>query len=126
MMKSIAAVIAGFVIWAAIGGLLILVLRLTWPAYEAAHPARAFDFNMHVARLVIGAAATLVAGALVRQITGTSNGAVVIFGGLLFLVSLIEHLREPTWSLYPLWYHLVFIGYLLPLTWLGARRAVTR
>jgi hypothetical protein len=123
--KNIGAIVAGHLFWAAIGSLLILVLRLTWPAYEAAHPTRNFTFPMLLVRLVIGAAATLGAGALVRRMAGIDSRTVLIFACLLLLVNLFVHLREPTWSTYPGWFHLVFLGYLLPLTLLGGRAIVT-
>jgi hypothetical protein len=123
MKKQIVAIIAGLLFWAAIGSLFILVLRLSWPAYEAAHPTRDFSFPMLLVRLAIGAAATLGAGGLVRRLTTTGGRAVLIFGSLLLLGSSFVHFREPTWSIYPVWYHLVFLGYLLPLTLLGSRLA---
>lgn len=123
MARNIGVIIAGLLFWAAIGSLLILVLRLTWPAYEAAHPMRDFTFPMLIVRLVIGVAATLGAGALVRRLAGTGGRMVMIFGGLLLLCSAFVHLKEPTWSHYPVWYHLVFLGYLLPLTLLGGKLA---
>jgi hypothetical protein len=119
MAKTIGAIIAGFLLWAAIGSLLVLVLRLSWPAYEAAHPTRDFTLPMLIVRLVIGAAATLGAGALVWRMAGAAGRAVLVYGGLLLLANLFVHLREPTWSQYPVWYHIVFLGYLLPLTLLG-------
>jgi hypothetical protein len=123
MAKTIGATISGFLLWAAIGSLLILVLRLSWPAYEAAHPTRHFTFFMLLVRLVIGAAATLGAGALVRRLTATPGRVVLIFGVPLLLANLFVHLREPTWSQYPGWFHLVFLGYLMPLTLVGGRLA---
>jgi hypothetical protein len=121
MKRIFIAVLAGLLCWAAFGSLLIGALRLFWPAYEAVHPTRDFAFPMLLARLAVGAVATVAAGALVKRVAGTSDREVAVFGGLLLLVSMFDHLQEPTWSNYPLWYHLVFLGYLLPLTWLGGR-----
>lgn len=126
MSRQVTAIVAGFCLWAAIGGLLILILRLSWPAYEAAHPTRGFTFPMQIVRLVIGAVATLAAGALVRRLAGSVGWAVLGFGMSLLLLSLYDHLTEPTWSRYPLWYHLVYIGYLMPLTIFGARLATQK
>jgi hypothetical protein len=121
--RTIGVIISGLLFWAAIGSLLILVLRLTWPAYEAAHPTRDFTLPMQLARLAAGVAASLGAGAIVRRFSATSGHEVLIYGTLLLLCSSFVHLREPTWSTYPVWYHLVFLGYLLPLTLLGGRLA---
>jgi hypothetical protein len=124
--RTITAIVAGLLIWAAFGSLLIGALRLFWPAYEVAHPMRNFTFLMQVARLVIGAVATLGAGALVRRITGVSGRAVTTFAIVLLVANLFVHLQEPTWSDYPDWYHLIFLGYLLPLTLLGGHLAVRK
>jgi hypothetical protein len=121
--RNITAIVAGLLFWAAFGSLLIGAMRLFWPAYAAAHPMRDFTFPMQLARLVVGAVATLGAGALVRWIAGTGGRALMTFGILLLLANLFFHLREPTWSDYPLWYHLVFLGYLVPLTLFGGRLA---
>jgi hypothetical protein len=119
MKRTIAAVVAGLLFWAAFGSLLIGALRVFWPDYAVAHPMRDFTFPMQMARLVVGAVATLGAGAVARRIAGTGGRAVMTFGILLLLANLFVHLQEPTWSDYPLWYHIVFLGYLVPLTLLG-------
>jgi hypothetical protein len=121
--RTVCVIVSGLLFWAAIGSLLILILRLTWPAYEAAHPTRDFTFLMLLVRLAAGVVASLGAGAMVRRFSATSGREVLIFGTLLLLCSSFGHLREPTWSTYPVWYHLVFLGYLLPLTLLGGRLA---
>ncbi len=126
MNRTIVSVLAGLLFWAALGSLLIGALRLFWPAYEVAHPLKAFTFPMHVARLVIGALATLSTGALVQRIAGTGGRAVLVYAVLLLLGSLFVHVQEPTWSAYPGWYHLIFLGYLLPLTLLGGQVANRR
>ena len=43
----------------------------------------------------------------------------VLLGILLLLAFIPVHLR--LWSLFPLWYHLVFLGTLVPLIVLGSR-----
>ena len=123
MQRNILAVVSGLLFWAAFGSLLILALRLSWPAYEAAHPTRTFTLAMQIARLSIGAAASLAAGALVRRIAGSGGRSVLATGAGLLLLSLPVHLSEPTWSHYPLRYHLIYFAYLIPLTILGGKLA---
>jgi hypothetical protein len=45
--------------------------------------------------------------------------AVLMFGILLLLISTAEHIR--IWEQYPVWYHLFYLAYLMPLTVLGGR-----
>ena len=126
MQKNIAAILAGLLLWAAFGGLLIMVLRLSWPAYEAVHVTKAFTLPMQLTRLAIGAAGTLSTGAVVRRISGADGRAVMATGALLLLFSLPIHLTEPTWSHYPGWYHLSYLAYLIPLTILGGKLASSK
>ncbi len=112
---------AGLLVWAAIGSAFIFVLRVAWPAYEAAHLTKSFTFAMLLSRLTAGVAASLAAGAVAMKIAKTGDKAIWFLGLILLLLNLPIHLRDPVWSQYPGWYHLVFLGYLVPLVLLGGR-----
>ena len=92
-----------------------------WPAYAAAAPTRSYDSTMLLVRQSVGVIATLAAGALASRIAEAGSRAAPIVGGLLLLVSVPWHIH--IWSQYPIWYHLVYLGYLLPLALLGERLA---
>ena len=49
-----------------------------------------------------------------------------VFALILLLLAVAHHLQPLVWSAYPLWYHLVFWAYLVPLTLLGGRLASAR
>jgi hypothetical protein len=121
LQRKIGAIVAGLMVWAITGSALILALRITWPAYEAAHMAKSFTFAMQVARLTAGVAASLAAGAVAMRIAKTDDKAIWLLGLILLLLNLPIHLRDPVWSQYPGWYHLIFLGYLVPLVLLGGR-----
>jgi hypothetical protein len=78
---------------------------------------------MQVVRLMIGALASLVAGVVVAWITSTADKAIWLCGLLLLLLNLPVHLSDPVWSDYPLWYHLIYLAYIAPLTILGGKLA---
>jgi hypothetical protein len=40
------------------------------------------------------------------------------------MISLVDHYY--VWDQYPIWYHLVYLGYLLPLTLLGGQLAIKK
>jgi hypothetical protein len=126
MLRKIGTIVSGLVAFAIVGGLLILLLRVTWPAYEAAHPTKAFTLAMLLARLTIGASACLAAGAVIMRIAGTTGKAILLCGLVLLLISLTIHLREPVWSQYPGWYHFVYLGYIMPLVLFGGRLMANR
>src|SRR4051812_44600127 len=58
----IGAVIGGLVAWTVVATLLNLALRLAWPPYATVEKAMTFTLGMQLARLVIGAVASLAAG----------------------------------------------------------------
>lgn len=121
MVRIIAAVAGGALLWIGLEGLLHLAAISLWPDYAAAAPTRNFDLSMLIARLVSGALVTLIVGAVVARIDGSYNKAVRIFAALLLVVAVAHHLQPSVWNGYPLWYHLVFWAYLVPLTLLGGR-----
>jgi hypothetical protein len=119
VLKRIGAILAGFVAWWGVVGLATLLVRAVWPAYAAAEPLRAYTLDMLLTRLTTGMVATLVAGAVVAWLSKRELKAVLWFGGVLLLLSAVHHYR--IWDQYPVWYHLVYLAYLVPLTVLGAR-----
>lgn len=122
-MSKAVAIAAGLAAFVIVGGLLLLGLRLVWPGYEAAYPMRNFDTPMRIARLFSGAAAAIAAGAAAARIAGQTGRADLIVGVILLAVSASIHLTDPVWSQYPLWYHAVYLGSLVPLTLFGGRLA---
>jgi L-asparagine transporter-like permease len=87
--------------------------------YAAAEPTMSFTLGMLVSRLVIAALASLIAGAIAAWIAPASRRMPVLLGLALLLAFLPVHVK--LWSLFPFWYHLVFLGTLVPLIVLGAR-----
>jgi hypothetical protein len=117
MAKRILGVVAGLVVFVAVATVAGLIMRLTWPAYASVAAAMLFTLPMLIARLSIGAVATLAAGLVTAMIARRSVGAAVATGVLLLLVFIPEHIV--LWPKFPLWYHLTFLVSLVPLTYLG-------
>jgi L-asparagine transporter-like permease len=69
-------------------------------------------------RLVIAALTSLIAGAAVAWIAPSSPRVPVLVGATLLAAFIPVHVR--VFSLFPLWYHLVFLVTLIPLVMLGA------
>jgi len=118
MLRNIGAIVAGIVAWAIIATVLDRLLRLAWPEYAAALPALAFTLPMMAARLTEGAVTTIAAGFIGRWIARTTLWPSAIQGLIILLVFLPVHYS--LWQRFPVWYHLTFLGSLIPLTLLGA------
>ena len=115
--KTFAAIIAGFVTWILVATILNFPLRTWWPHYHEAETAFSFTLGMKMARLALGAAASLCSGFVAAWI---ANGkAAAMFLGILLLALFIPN-HYLLWDRFPVWYHLTFLVSLFPLTVLGA------
>ncbi|MBV8143529.1 MAG: hypothetical protein JO184_00885 [Gammaproteobacteria bacterium] len=124
MKRSILAFLAGLVLWILLLSVLNRALRGFFGGYAAAEPSMSFTLPMLWARLAIGALASLVTGAAVAWISPAGARVPTLLGAALLLAFIPIHVR--LWSLFPFWYHLVFLGTLIPLVVLGARLAPAR
>jgi hypothetical protein len=118
MLKGALGVIAGLVAWLVVVSVLGYLMRVSWPAYASVAAAMTFTVSMMIARLSIGAVATI-AGGFVTAAIAPSAVATFVTGGLLLAGFIPVHVS--IWQTFPVWYHLTFLGSLLPLTWLGGR-----
>ena len=94
-----------------------LVMRETWPAYASVADAMTFTLPMMIARLTVGALATLAMGLATSVVSRRSLVATLAAGALLLLVFIPEHIR--LWDTFPVWYHLTFLLSLVPLAYVG-------
>jgi hypothetical protein len=97
------------------------VMRASWPAYASVADAMTFTLPMMVARLAIGAAATLAAGRAAAAVVRRADVAPLVCGVLLLAGFIPVHIS--LWPKFPIWYHLTFLLSLVPLAWLGGRLA---
>jgi hypothetical protein len=118
MLRKAGAVIWGLFAWVVVSSIGDRLLRFGWAAYAAAEPVMTFTLGMMGARLLLGAVSTLVAGFVTGYICDKHRGTVLVTGAFLLLLFLPVHYA--LWSKFPVWYHLVFLGSLVPLTWAGA------
>jgi hypothetical protein len=124
MIRTIGAIVAGLLVWIVIASILDRLLRLAWPDYAAALPSLAFTLSMMTARLCEAAVATVAAGYVGRWIARTPLWPSAIQGLIVLLFFLPVHYQ--LWHKFPVWYHLTFLGSLVPLTVLGAAAAARR
>ena len=125
MTRAVLAVVAGLVAWIAVVAVAGLIMRSSWPAYARVADAMTFTLPMMLARLSIGALATLAAGWVTAAIAPRPM-LVRLMPGLILLAAFIpQHIA--LWNNFPVWYHLTFLLSLVPLTYLGgASRSAAR
>lgn len=121
MIRRLAAVLAGVLFFVAFAFLMNRLALAVWPAYAEAFPSHGFTAGMLFARLATAIAALLGSGYLAARFAHGEKIAVMISAGVLLLLGGANHLTEPTWSHYPFWYHLAFIGLIGPCVLIGGR-----
>jgi hypothetical protein len=117
MTKTILGVVAGLAVWVAIVVVVGTIMRVSWPAYQEVADATTFTLPMLVARLSISAVATLAAGLVTALLVPGSMLARLIPGVLLLIAFIPVHVM--LWDKFPVWYHLMFLLSLVPLSRLG-------
>jgi|KBSMisStaDraftv2_1062788.scaffolds.fasta_scaffold467402_1 hypothetical protein len=126
MIRSILAVVFGFVSWFVFATLGNFLIRALIPGYSAAEPVMTFTLSMMAARLILGAASSLVAGFVCSAIDRGRAATVYACAAILLLFFLSVHYQ--LWQKFPVWYHLTFLVTLPLLVLLGGaiqRRART-
>jgi hypothetical protein len=116
MVKPILGVVAGLAVWLILASVAGLILRAAWPAYAQVATAMTFTLSMKIARLAIGALATVAAGVVARAVAGSTAAGVVV-GAVLLVIFVPEHVQ--LWDKFPVWYHLTFLLSLVPLSYFG-------
>jgi hypothetical protein len=119
MKRAILAFAVALVLWILVISLLDRGLRLLIAGYAAAEPTMSFTPVMFAARLTISALTSLFAGAVAGWIAPASPRMPLLLGATLLAAFIPVHLK--LWSLFPFWYHLIFLITLIPLVVLGAR-----
>ena len=118
MRRGIASVLVGLVAWFCVATMVNLALRVSWPDYAAAEKLMVFTLGMQVARLLTGALASLGAGFAAVVVAKGSATPVRVLAVLLLLLFIPVHYA--LWDKFPIWYHVVFLASLIPVTLLGA------
>jgi hypothetical protein len=124
MAKTTLGVVAGLAAWGIVTSIAGLIMRGAWPDYASVADTMTFTLPMLFARLAIGAVATLAAGLVTTVIARRSLLATLIPGALLLVVFIPVHIM--LWDKFPVWYHLTFLGSLVPLTYAGGKVAEGR
>lgn len=124
MIRSILAVLAGLAVWVLVATLLNLGLRAGLAGYALAEPTMAFTLGMKIARLTLGALASLSAGAVTGLIAPSKAWPAWVLGAIVLASFIPAHVY--LWAKFPVWYHLTFLLTLVPLVVFSAMQTRRR
>jgi hypothetical protein len=124
MGRIVAGVMIGCIVWIVVATACNMVLRAALPGYAEAERAMDFTLGMMLARQLVSAASTLLAGAAAAWTAKRNARAATILGLLLTVLFIPVHVG--LWDKFPIWYHVLFLASLLPLAALGARPCARR
>ena len=112
--RFILGLCAGIVVGVFVAGIGFFALENFWPAYAMAKITASYDLTMYCARLCLGVCGVTSSGYIATLVANDRGHTAWWLGGLLFSISLPIHIYE--WAKYPVWYHLIYLSYLIPLT----------
>lgn len=119
--RFILSLVLGCVIAVAIATASVVAARTFWPAYAAAELHKHYTLTMLFARLTVGAVSAAGAACGASAVAGDQSRAAWWLGGLFLVLSIPDHLYPGyVWNDYPVWYHLVYLSYLVPAAGLTA------
>ena len=130
MLKIVLGVVAGFVVWSILWVGSDQVLTLASPGWYGAHQAATelalanresfvADNTVMLIRLAVAAVATIMSGFLAAFIAGENRRAPLALGVILLIVGIA--VQAAFWNVMPIWFHLIFLVLLLPLSILGGK-----
>ena len=124
MIRKILVGLAALIAWAVSATVFNILLRALLPGYTAAEPTMDFTLAMMIGRLLVGAAASLLAGVTTARLSATAQHLPLGVGIILVVAFVPVHYG--LWATFPVWYHLVFLGSLIPMVLAGAKLARPR
>ena len=130
MLRVILGVIAGFIAWSILwvgSDQVLMALSPDWyGAHQLGFQKAMFnkteftpDNTILIMHLVRAAIVTLMSGYLAAFIARGNRNAPLGLGILLLVVGVM--VEAMAWNYAPIWYHLIFLGLLIPMSILGGR-----
>jgi hypothetical protein len=117
MIRSSLAIIVAIFAWGLVATVGNWLLRAALPGYAAVETTFAFTLAMLFFRLALGLVSSLCGGAVCAAVAAQRSRAVWITGFILLLLFLPLHYS--IWPKFPVWYHVFFLGSLVPMTLVG-------
>jgi hypothetical protein len=134
-MRTLIGVVAGFIAWLFVWLGVEMVLSAIWPTWFGAHQ-RAFqaaitngapftpDATILLIHVVSAAAIAALSGVIAARLAGDRVRTPLVMGIVLLVLGLMKAMMS--WSLVPIWYHVLFTAALLVMAIVGGRSAAQR
>ena len=118
-MRNVMGIIAGYVVWTAVwlGGNAGIKGSMS-DRYDA--EGFSLDITVLIVILVLSVVCSVLGGWVAARLANKPRGAAMILGGLLLATGLMVQISA--WSKMPVWYHVIFLVLLYPMTMFGAAR----
>ncbi|CAN5398777.1 hypothetical protein BH10ACI3_BH10ACI3_23830 [soil metagenome] len=130
MVRIVLGVIAGFIVWSIFWVGTDKILIMAFPDWYGKYSnavedalvkgmALSAEPLIYVAALLRSFVTSLAAGYIAALVAGEYKRSTMILGVILVLVGLaVEYMM---WNVAPVWYHVLFVLFLVPMTILGGR-----
>lgn len=119
-LRFVASLIIGCLFAVALARMGVVLARYLWPAYAVAEIHKTYTLAMLLARLTVGALSAASAACITTIVARDDGRAAWWLGAIFLIVSLPNHLFY-VWRDYQLWYHVLYLAYLVPITGLSGR-----
>jgi len=117
VLRSIVAIIVAVITWFVAATLGNWILRALVPGYSSAEVSMNFTLLMMICRLGLGIVASLCAGIACAAVTNRKIAAKI---AAVIMVVLFVPVHYMLWAKFPIWYHIFFLGSLVPTLLIGA------
>lgn len=134
-MRTIVGVVAGFIAWLFVWLGVEMVLSAIWPEWFGAHQ-QAFqaaitngapftpDSTILLIHIICGGVIAALSGWIAARLAGDHVRAPLVMGIVLLVLGLMKAMMS--WSLVPIWYHVLFTAALCVMAMVGGRTGIRR
>ncbi len=122
MNRILIGFVVGFIIWSILwlgSDELLKFVPMIYPTTDIDGSLNVVPANFLLLKLALSIIFSLLAGLIAASISRETLKAPLILGFMLLVVGVF--FQFGTWNLLPLWYHLLFLILLLPMTLLGGK-----
>ena len=117
--RVVIAIAAGILVWFVVATVGNFAIRWLLPGYTEVEKTMDFSLAMLLACLVLGAGSSIAAGVVCAAIAPGARSVTYVFA--LLLLALFIPVHVSLWDKFPIWYHILFLGLLVPWVILGAK-----
>src|ERR1700744_5213299 len=107
MVRTVAGVVAGVVVWIILVTLMDRTMRHFWPDYAHVFTAMTFTLPMMLARLAESTVALIIAAMIAVGVAPTSLAVPRAFG--ILMLAFFAPFHYTIWTKFPIWYHAYFL-----------------